>query len=342
MGERMLQYLEARDDITQAHKKLQATIRRAFSRTAVRDIGHPGGRERKAVVATDGHYWFWTKDHRGPDVFTKRRLNWFGVLNESPGVSITVEINAAYKGRNDQAAGFFARDSETGLIYFLHSGRVGGGAKGVGKDSFLTWATLAKQPIAEVVDSSENIRVGFIIMPIEGTAAVRSAIRYIDLVRQFKIAVRNGDILTPRFRRQQREFKDYFAEGRGRRKGRRRSEIDYISRHGEIVDALYAWRSSRPLPNRSRIVKDILIDLGVASGRKLIEIFEVKPKTDRSSIYSAVGQLFVHGRDQACQRVIVLPSGETLSTDLADALRQLRIEVQKFRLNRNSATILES
>jgi hypothetical protein len=184
-GERMLQYLETRDDITRAHQKLQATIRRTFSKTAVRDIGHPGGRERKAVVATDGRYWFWTKDHRGSEVVTKRRLNWFGVLSKSPGVSISVEINTVYTGRNDRAAGFFARDSETGLVYFLHSGRVGGGAKGVGKNGFLTWAALAKQPLVDVVDSTGNIRDGLIIMPIEGAASARSAIRYIDLVRGF-------------------------------------------------------------------------------------------------------------------------------------------------------------
>jgi hypothetical protein len=336
----MLQYLEARDDITRAHQKLQATIRRTFSRTAVRDIGHPGGREKKAVVATDGEHWFWTNDHRGSDVFTKRRLNWFGVLNQSPGVSITVEINTVYKGRNDRAAGFFARDSETGLIYFLHSGRVGGGAKGVGKDRFLTWAALTKKRPVEVVDSLGNIRIGLIIMPIEGTGVARSVARYIDLVRQFKKAARNGDIVTPEFQRQQREFGDYFAEGSGRRKGLRKSEVDYISRHGEIVEALNVWRSSRPLPGRLRIVKDILIDLGVASGRRLVEVFEVKPKADRSSIYSAVGQLLVHSRHQDCKKIIVLPKGEKLSSDLADALRRLRISVLRFKLDESSATIL--
>jgi hypothetical protein len=136
----MLQYLEERDDVERAHRKLQATIKRIFSKTAIKDIGHPGGREGKALVATNGRYWFWTRDHRGSEVFTKRRLNWFGVLGERPGVSITVEVNTTYNGRNDNAAGFFARAPETGAIYFLHSGRVGGGAKGVGKNSFLTWA----------------------------------------------------------------------------------------------------------------------------------------------------------------------------------------------------------
>jgi hypothetical protein len=339
-GETMLQYLEAGPDVTSAHRKLQATIRRGLTKSVVRDIGYPAGREPEASVATDGRHWFWTRDHRGSDVFTKRRLNWFGVLNQSPGVSITVEVNTVYKGRNDNAAGFFARDSETGLIYFLHSGRVGGGTKGVGKNSFLTWAALHKHTLVDVVDSSGKIRRGLVVMPVNGATAVKAAIRYIDLVRGFKVAVREGKILTRKFRSQQQEFEDYFSEGRGRRKGRRTSEIDYVTRHGEIVDALEKWRSSRPMPSHSHIVKNTFIDLGVGNGKNLIEIFEVKPKADRPSIYSAVGQLLVHGRNETCHRTIVLPRDEVLASDLTDGLRRLGIEVIRFKLDENSATIL--
>ena len=336
----MLQYLEERADIDRSHMKLQKTIRRAFSKRAVKDIGYPGGRVKGANVATDGRHWFWTIDHRGSDVFIKRRLNWFGTLREQPGVSITVEVNTTYEGRKDQAAGFFARNAETGLVYLLHSGRVGGGVKGVGKNSFLTWAAREKHDVVEAVDSSGRIRSGLIVMPVEGAAAAKSAVRYIDLVRGFKKAARNGEIQSREFQRQQKRFEDYFSEGRGRRKGRRSSEIDYISRHGEIVDALYEWRSARPLPKRSRLVKDVFIDLGVANGKDLVEVFEVKPSADRSSIYSAVGQLLVHGRNEPCRKIIVLPEDDPLAPDLADALIRLQIDEVSFRLTKSSVTIL--
>jgi hypothetical protein len=337
----MLQYLEKKTDVGRSHRKLQATIRRTFSKAYVKDIGYPGGRVRKAAVATDGRYWFWTADDRGADVFMKRRLNWFGVLSSHPGVSITVEINTTYEDRNDRTAGFFARDTKTGVTYFLHSGRVGGGAKGVGKTSFLTWAAREKRDLVEVVDSSGRIRTGLIVMPIEGRTAAISAVRYIELVRGFKKAVRDGEIESDEFQDQQRKFEDYFSEGRGRRTGKRSSDIDYISRHGEIVDALRDWRGTRLLPGKSRIVKDVFIDLGIARGNELIEIYEVKPRSDRSSVYSAVGQLLVHGRDNTCRKTIVLPHDEPLAVDLAEALRRLSIETIKFRLETNSVTILD-
>jgi hypothetical protein len=339
-GGKMIQYLEAKEDIARAQRKLSVTIRRGFSQVAIKDIGHPGGRERDARVATDGRYWFWSTDLRSSKSSNPRRLNWFGVLGEKSGVSITVEVNTAYEDRNNQTAGFFGRDTDTGIVYLLHSGRVGGGAHGVGKDSFLTWAALAKHTLVEVVDSSGNKRDGLVVMPIEGIAACRSAIRYIELVRKFKIAARNGLTLTTKFRREQRKFEDYFAEGRGRRTGRRRSKIDYISRHGDIVDALHVWRKSRRMPKQSHVVKNVLIDLGVSRGKKLIEVFEVKPKADRSSVYSALGQLMVHGVHNACRKVLVLPQNEALPSDLAGALRRLRIEVLRFRLDSNAVVIL--
>jgi hypothetical protein len=338
----MLQYLEDREDVERSHRKLQATIKRVFSETATKDIGYPGGRERKAVVATDGRYWFWTRDHRGSKVFTKRRLNWFGILSERSGVPITVEVNTTYRGRNDNAAGFFARAPGMGATYLLHSGRVGGGAKGVSKSSFLTWAAREKHELVDVIDSSGGIRKGLVVMPVDGSTAAKSAVRYIKLVSGFKQAVRNGEIRSKEFQRQQREFEGYFSEGRGRRTGKRSSEIDYVTRHGEIVDALHEWRSSRPLPKRSRIVNDVFIDLGVASDKSLIEVFEVKPRADRSSLYSALGQLLVHAGHELCSKTIVLPQNERLAPDLAEALKRLKIEVIRFELTRDSVKILDS
>ncbi len=334
----MLQYLDSRADIKQAQNKLEETIRRQFSGRLRKIIGHRGGRE-KTQVLTDGHYWFWSSDLR--HVAIPRRRNWFGVLGqENHGVSITVEVNTVYQGRKDQVSGFFARDPGTGIVYLLHSGRVGGGAVGVGKDKFLVWATSVGESLADAVDSKRNIRRGLIVMPIEGAGAGRFAARYVDLVRNFKTAARKGVLTTKDFRRRLKEFGDYYGEGRGRRTGQRKSEIDYISRHGDIVDALYKWRVSKPMPPRSRVVKDVLIDMGVALGRKLIEVFEVKSSADRQVIYSALGQLMVHGLEEPCRRVMVLPYGSPIRRDLTAALKRLRIEVLLFRLNRKGVTIL--
>jgi hypothetical protein len=179
-------------------------------------------------------------------------------------------------------------------------------------------------------------------MPIDGVAASRSAIRYIDAVSRFKLAVRNGEISKSEFKKKQKRYEEFYAEGRGQRKGRRSSEIDYLSRHGEIVDELRKWRGSNPMPSGARIVKDILIDMGVAVENKLIEVFEVKTSAARQYIYSALGQLMVHGTSNGCRRVMVLPRDESLADDLVEALARLNVELLRFKLGTKRITILNT
>src|SRR5690349_7087087 len=98
----MFTYLESRDEIFEAQRVLAETIRKAFRTNTRRGIGYPGGEVGDAVVSTDGHYWFRTADYKDPDSPTPRRLNWFGLYDEDARyyLSISVEINVAYEGRN--------------------------------------------------------------------------------------------------------------------------------------------------------------------------------------------------------------------------------------------------
>lgn len=334
----MFSLLESKAEINRAQRKLESTLRREFPRAAVKNIGYPGGTNFDAKVFTDGRYWFWSADHSNSDVPNPRRLNWFGLFNDKGPLHISVEVNTTYEGRNDQVAGFFARDNKTEAIYLLHSGRIGGGRNGVGKAALLAWGGL--RPI-EVVDPLGAIRDGVLVMPVEGLAASRSAIRYIDMVARFKLAVRAGEIDSPAFKRKQREFGDFYAEARGRRTGKRSSEIDYVSRHGDVIDALHDWRASNAMPKGARLVKTVLIDMGVAIGRRLVEVFEVKTSAARPEIYSAIGQLMVHGTAENCRRAIVLPHNEAITDDIKVALERLGIELLRFRLDEKKASIIE-
>jgi hypothetical protein len=335
----MFVFLESETEIAEAHRQLKATLQREFSRTATKDIGYPGGRVRGAKVDTDGRYWFWTKDHGSRQTSNPRRLNWFGLYNERLGSAITVEINTPYEGRNDQTAGFFARNTNSGVIYLFHSGRVGGGTKGVGMSAFRAWSG---EPLIEVFDSAGGSREGLVVMPVEGFAASRSAARYIDMITRFKKAARTGEIATPAFKRKQKQFEDFYAEARGRRTGTRSSDIDYISRHGEVVDSLRDWRRSSTMPKGARVVKNVFIDMGVEVRKKLVEVFEVKTSTARPVVYSALGQLLVHGTADNCRRVMVLPKGEALSGDLVEALGRLHVELMRFKLNKKGVTIIRT
>ncbi len=131
----MFQLVEDKADISECQRQLERMISNALSQILRRDIGFPGETIRNANIQTDGQYWFHTRDqHEG----TPRRINWFGSTKAKGNLHITVEINTPYEGRVGQTSGYFVRDTETGQRFLAHSGRVGGGTAGVGKDEYLT------------------------------------------------------------------------------------------------------------------------------------------------------------------------------------------------------------
>jgi hypothetical protein len=52
------------------------------------------------------------------------------------GLTITVETNPPFRWTNRRTAGAFAVDAQTGHRHILHSGRVGGGRKGIGQKAY--------------------------------------------------------------------------------------------------------------------------------------------------------------------------------------------------------------
>ena len=110
----MFTLIESKEEIAKVQRKLESAISRDFKKQATRNIGYPGGTTFDATVVTDGTYWYWSSDHNRKDVANPRRLNWFGLYKAEGDLQISVEINTAYEGRNDQVAGFFARDNDTG------------------------------------------------------------------------------------------------------------------------------------------------------------------------------------------------------------------------------------
>ena len=224
-------------------------------------------------------------------------------------------------------------------IYLMHSGNVGGGRPGVGGRAFRAWYGKRRVP---VFVGDKCARFGFVVIPIRAADPTRSARRYIDSIEEFKNAVSDGEIdpEDPDFQRTMQEFDDFYKEPRGRRRGYRTGGIDYLSRHGEVVDALHAWREAQPLTRRQRIVKNVFIDMGVADRRNnLVELYEVKTSSERSDVYTAIGQLLVHGSED-CEKFLLLPKGRQLPKDLADSLERNQIEMLRFRLNNRGAKIL--
>ena len=99
-------------------------------------VGHQGGSMKLKEAFANNIIWFAHElqdDEKG-----LRNWNIFGagqpVLDRSN--SIAVEVNIALQRR---LAGIFALDEKTGNTILLHSGRIGGGKKGIGRKAFMKW-----------------------------------------------------------------------------------------------------------------------------------------------------------------------------------------------------------
>jgi hypothetical protein len=332
----MFRLVTGKPDIASCQRKLEGAMRGYFHSRLKRNIGYPSDTLYDAIVLSDGRYWYHTRDLR--DEGAPRRLNWFGLFNEHGNLQITVELNVPFEGRNDQIAGFFFRETRSKQYFLGHSGRVGGGTPGVGKIGFLSWTD---KQLIDIEDDEGQIREGILVTALGQSGTGASITSYIASIAAYKAAVRAGETSKPEFQLKQHHYKAYYEEARGRRKGTRRADIDYITRHGDIVSAIHKWRLNQPNPRLAKPVKDILIDFGMAVGNNLIEVYEAKSAADRSSIYKAIGQVFVHGPQRNCVRTVVLPDSEILSEELFAALERLGVKVLRFRFNANGASIVE-
>jgi len=328
--------LEQSSQIVASEAELRATVRNELKATERKNIGWQGGTIRNAGVHHDGEYWYWSRNWP-EDGASDRFHNWFGHFDANRDLHIGVEINVSRHGVDGGLAGLFARDTEGGQVYLFHTGAVGGGTSGVGKTAFVGWFNDCPMPVS----TSDGPMLAYPIVPTTGRNILPALRRYLNAVRDFKQAAKLGLTNTPAHRTRAQRFRDYYSEPRGRRKGRRSPAFDYVTRHGEIVDKVVEWRRRKGELHGARIVKNTYIDVGVMRAGKLTELFEIKPAGDRQSIYTAIGQLLVHGADPKCdRRILVIAHDVMLPADISGTLKLLDIEVLRVALNAAGVTVL--
>jgi len=135
--------------------------------------------------------------------------------------------------------------------------------------------------------------------------------------------------------------KYFSSEFSGKKKTSGRSDGEAIVFHGFVVDFLKEYIEQKKLGSLTYNTQKI--DLAVETGGVLTDIFEVKTSNDTQSIYTAVGQLFMHSVGlHNVTKYIVLPDSSD-NIELIECLSLLNIEIIwfvidnetcKFKLNK--------
>lgn len=238
-------------------------------------------------------------------------------------VAIICEANPPKENFDRRTAGVLLRDEE-GRIYWGHSGKIGGGRKGIGKSNFLAFY----QGELETVRWPDGMESELIVIGQVDEEHLPSQIaHFVHEVEQFKLAAVRKKGRLP-LSKLPASFKPEFS---GRRKsyeakGTVVSECD----HGPLISALANELEKRNL----KYGNDRLRDLFVVSVRGQVRIlFEAKTDLGTASIYGGVGQLMLHAAAEtvAPKRILVVPG--TPKPKTRAALRKLGIAVITYDRN---------
>jgi hypothetical protein len=286
-----------------------------------RTIGFPGGQVKGATVFWRPADEIWV--HFDANSGENRYWCCYGSQNPSvPGpLHIAVEINPPHRGFNRRMAGTFVREAG-GRVFLAHSGRVGGGKKGIGKEAFLdfhpgpNWATVAWPDGRE----SQTILIGGLL----DRHLPEQIATFVQHVVNFKTAVRR-DALPKKVNSSGTGF---IPEFEGPRKSFRLSTtIEASCDHGTIVRWLKQGLEARGFAVFNDRQRDLFVPV---SDQQMRALFEIKTSLAPQDIYGGVGQLMVHAAAQkkSAHCVLVLPRGVTKR--VRDLLAKLDIDVIEY------------
>lgn len=332
----MLELIEKKNEKTKYQRELKKQIRESFPSEKDGGVATPGGNmDARLYLSDDEQFWYAHIKIEEPGI-EERHWNGFGYFDATKKFqAVIVEINIPTESNSKSVAGFFAKNTSTGEVLLMHSGKIGGGIKGIGQKNFLAWRG---EKTLDVVSASEGTRAGFVVCGLSSPTIRKDIAAFVNTVNAFKTAVKNGEHKNAHFKRQEKAFVQYTKEYAGQINKKGNKEVSYWTNHGHVVHAL-----KQHLLNTykdSEINNTPLIDLYVSKQGKTFEVFEVKTTTDRQSLYTAIGQIITHSlKGNGVRKHIVLPSEGKIPKDIAVALKHYNINVMTYRLDGTAQVI---
>ena len=321
----MLRLVSSKKEIAYCQQLLKKELLSALKVAKRLTMGHQGDYFENKIHFGE-QLWYSTFTINRKDVPHSRHWNGFGIEERIGGHQIiVVEINPPLEGIDRKVSGAFGKDDSKNKYYLLHRGGVGGGRKGVGKESFRLWYRGAW---TTVYDENGNCDEIILVGPLGNNELLSPLRTFVHEVFNFKKEISEGR--NSREPDIPHESLDFNPESHGKRKGRRKSTFFYESYHGAVVNTLA--ESVKLRITRGSVFNTKQIDLGVEIAGKLTEIYEVKSSGDLQSVYTALGQLIFHSEgDRKIKKIMVLPNCD-LTEFLTQKMNGLGIEILGYRI----------
>lgn len=335
-------YLEMTDlrEIQAAQSTLSKQLIKELPYKKNRTIGYPSGYFKTEVRFADKKgenisWWVGTLHKSG------QYINLFGRGNPDASNTLLIDLqfNFSNKKFTRSHGGVFIKHIQTGQIALGHRGIVTRGKSRVPREILLQEADVSPLQV------TSNVRPGSVdvlmVTPVDKTGLITD-------IRNFTIEIRRAAslVMGPDYRGLQARknntsrssfldgaLKDYFDEFMGATTSNRvGGQVTMDCQHGTIVRALRDKFIVQGTPYKSQA-----IDLVVETESNVL-LFEIKTGANTQSIYTAIGQLYIHGAALARRfpkkpviRYLVLPIAPEEKV-YKSVLRELGIHLMPFKM----------
>lgn len=321
-----LTVIEDKKQIQVVHKKLERKLVLQSSKHGKINIGYPGGNE--TIVG----YWFakqklWWALKKGSwgywNSFGMRTNENEPEWNSRHSHNITCEFNPPTSGNRWTKASCFVSDDD-GRIYLAHTGKIGGGRKGVGKSAFEGNYSGSKQ-WQNVVGSAGQKRV-IIISELDDKSLISNLEFFVREVKKIKeLAIKRKLHKKPKFL-----YKSFVGEFEGPRVPYTLSQTIHANVfHGTIVRSLKKLAQKMNFNTFHNRPTDLYLEN--KSGKTAM--FEIKTDVTSNSKYKAIGQLIYNSkRKGAGKPVLVAVFPSNIDSEFKRILNDLKIKLITYKL----------
>lgn len=275
--------IEDAKQVKSAFKKLEKKLISQSNSHGKINVGWFGGNRDITAYWFAKHKFWW-----GSKTSTWGYWNPFGITpdeNEPEWnhghYSITCQCNPPISGNSWTKASAFVKDQD-GQIYLCHSGKIGGGRKGIGKSAFEENFSGIKQ--WQIVQGSSGPKKVVIISHLEDKNLVRNLAFFVREVKKIKdLAVQEKLHKTPKFL-----SKIFNPEFEGNRTPYTQSQTIHANvSHGSIVNNLEKIAQKYGFETFSNRATDLYLENESGTTAML----EIKTDLSTESKYKAIGQL---------------------------------------------------
>ena len=293
--------IEDKKEIKQAQLAFAKNMIKKAAKDGDITVGYQGGNAQMHAFWFKGDKFWWAYEPLPPgSEKIPRWWNAFGIRqyyrsdephNGEPHWgkqnSISCEINIPLSGNTWQTAGIFVKDPDN-EIYIAHTGKIGGGRKGIGKTAFVD--NFSGTNKWHQVSGSRGEKDVVIISNINDPNLLDNVGFFVKAVKKIKNDITEGKIKkTPKLPRQKNTDK-FSPEHMGpRRSYSVNDRIQADNYHGTVVNHIKEICEKQGYLVRNNKRMDLVIQ-----GKSKKSLMEVKTDLDTYSRYEAIGQLFYY------------------------------------------------